>query len=230
MCKQPTTQDQTPKADWMSSLRHEARMLVRELDATPGARRLFEGRIRQDDYAHYLIQTYQYVRWSTQFLTESGERMKREGQHTALADLLLQKSGEENGHEKWLLADLKNLGWTADRVERAPVCSAVRAYVEWNRFTTLSGVPTAFLGTAYVLEYLSVERAPASVDRLIAESGIPNIHKAVTFLRGHGAADGDHVAELEAVLRALTSPEEQAALLLSARTTRALFPSFFREP
>ncbi|RKH58221.1 iron-containing redox enzyme family protein [Corallococcus llansteffanensis] len=229
MCKQPMTQEPTPKVDWLSSLRHEARMLVRELDAAPGARRLFEGRILQEDYAHYLVQTYQYVRWSTQFLTESGERMKREGRHTALADLLLQKSAEENGHEKWLLADLKNLGWTAERVEHAPVCSAVRAYVEWNRFTTLSGVPTAFLGTAYVLEYLSVERAPASVDRLIAESGIPNIHKAVTFLRGHGAADGDHVAELELVLRALTSPEEQAALLLSARTTRALFPSFFRD-
>ncbi|RKH33768.1 heme oxygenase [Corallococcus praedator] len=230
MCKQPK-QDETLKAtDWMASLRHEARMLVRELDAKPGARRLFEGRIHQDDYIHYLVQTYQYVRWSTGFLQDSGERMKKEGQHTALADLLIQKAGEESGHERWLLADLKNLGWSAERVESEPACSAVRAYVEWNRFTTLSGVPTAFLGTAYVLEYLSVERAPGAVDRLIADSGIPNIHKAVTFLRGHGNADGDHVAELEAVLSQLTSPEEQAALLLSARTTRALFPSFFREP
>ncbi|NOK11942.1 iron-containing redox enzyme family protein [Corallococcus exercitus] len=229
MCKQPR-HEQTARTDWLDSLRHEARMLVRELDATPGAQRLFEGRIRQDDYAYYLIQTYQYVRWSTEFLTESGERMKREGQHTALADLLLQKAREENGHEKWLLQDLAALGWTKERVERAQVCPAVRAYVEWNRFTTLSGVPTAFLGTAYVLEYLSVNRATDAKDRLIADSGIPHIHKAVLFLRGHGAADGDHVAELESVLRTLTSPEEQAALLLSARTTRALFPKFFRAP
>ncbi|RKG90929.1 iron-containing redox enzyme family protein [Corallococcus terminator] len=229
MCKQPK-QEQTTKTDWMAALRREARGLVRELDAKPGARRLFEGRIRQDDYVHYLVQTYQYVRWSTGFLKDSGERMKQEGQHTALADLLIQKAGEESGHEKWLLADLKNLGWTQEQVENASVCSAVRAYVEWNRFTTLSGVPTAFLGTAYVLEYLSVERAPGAVDRLIADSGIPNIHKAVTFLRGHGNADGDHVAELEAVLGQLESPEEQAALLLSAQTTRALFPSFFQEP
>ncbi|RYZ39375.1 MAG: heme oxygenase [Myxococcaceae bacterium] len=229
MCKQPK-QEQTTQKDWLDSLRREARGLVRELEATPGARRLFEGRIQQDEYIHYLVQTYQYVRWSTEFLQESGERMKREGQHTALADLLIQKAREENGHERWLLADLKNLGLTQEQVEGAPVCSAVRAYVEWNRFTTLSGVPTAFLGTAYVLEYLSVERAPGTVDRLIADSGIPNIQKAVTFLRGHGNADGDHVAELEAVLGRLTSPEEQAALHLSARTTRALFPSFFREP
>ncbi|TSC22665.1 iron-containing redox enzyme family protein [Corallococcus sp. Z5C101001] len=228
MCKQPRN-EQTTKTDWMDSLRHEARMLVRELDTAPGARRLFEGRIHHDDYVYYLVQTYQYVRWSTEFLTESGERMKREGQNTALADLLLQKSAEEDGHERWLLADLRNLGWTQERVERAPICHAVSAYVEWNRFTTRSGTPTAFLGTAYVLEYLSVNRAPDSVDRLIADSGIANIHKAVTFLRGHGNADGDHVAELESVLRTLTSPEEQAALLMSARMTRAVFPHFFRD-
>lgn len=225
MCKQPR-HEQTAKTDWLDSLRHEARMLVRELDATPGVRRLFEGRIRQDDYVHYLIQTYQYVRWSEGFFTESGKRTK----DPVFAELLFQKAREEKGHEQWLLRDLKELGWTEERVERAPICTAVRAYVEWNRFTTQSGVPTAFLGTAYVLEYLSVNRAPGSVDRLIAESGIPNIHKAVLFLRGHGAADGDHVADLETELRKLTSPEEQAALLLSASTTRTLFPKFFREP
>ena len=228
MCKQPK-HEQT-KTDWLESLRHEARMLVHELDVTPGVRRLFEGRIRQDDYAYYLIQTYQYVRWSEGFFTESGERTKREGGNPVLADLLFQKAREEKGHEQWLLKDLKALGWTQERVERAPICPAVRAYVEWNRFTTEAGVPTAFLGTAYVLEYLSVNRAPGSVDRLVAESGITNIDKAVLFLKGHGAADGDHVADLESELRKVTSSEEQAALLHSARTTRFLFPKFFREP
>ncbi len=228
MCKQPK-HEQT-KTDWLDSLRHEARMLVHELDATPAVRRLFEGRIRQDDYVHYLVQSYQYVRWSTQFFTESGERMHREGRNPALAELLFQKAWEEQGHEQWLLKDLEALGWTQERVERAPIRPAVRAYVEWNRFTTQVGVPAAFLGTAYVLEYLSVKRAPGSVERLIAESGIPHIHKAVLFLKGHGAADGDHVADLESALRAVTSPEEQAALLHSARTTRILFPRFFREP
>ncbi|RUO88825.1 heme oxygenase [Corallococcus sp. AB018] len=229
MCKQPR-HEQTAKTDWLDSLRHEARMLVHELDATPGVRRLFEGRIRQDDYVDYLIQSYQYVRWSEGFFTESGERVHREGRNPALAELLFQKAHEERGHEQWLLKDLKALGWTEERVERAPICTAVRAYVEWNRFTTQSGVPTAFLGTAYVLEYLSVNRAPGSVDRLIAESGIANIDKAVLFLKGHGAADGDHVADLETELRKLTSPAEQNALILSARTTRTLFPKFFREP
>jgi pyrroloquinoline quinone (PQQ) biosynthesis protein C len=229
MCNNHPDKDKTRKLEWLDSLRHEARMLVISLDEKPGSRRLFDGCINQDDYAYYLAQSYHYVRASAGFLKESGERLKREGQHPALADLLLQKAREEDRHDEWLLADLLNLGWTRERVASLPVNRAVRAYLEWNRFTTKSGVPTAFLGTAYVLEYLSVNRAPDAVDRLIAHGVIPNIRKATTFLRGHGLADGDHVAELESVLRTLTSSEDQFALLLSARTTRVLFPHFFRD-
>jgi pyrroloquinoline quinone (PQQ) biosynthesis protein C len=141
--------------------------------------------------------------------------------------LLLQKASEERGHERWLLADLRNLGWTPGQVHRTARCPSVEAYVAWNRFTAEAGAPLAFLGTSYVLEYLSVHRASAAADRLVARGAIPNIHKALTFLRGHADADGDHVTELREVLRSLTNPREHAALVLSARTTRALYPGLF---
>jgi pyrroloquinoline quinone (PQQ) biosynthesis protein C len=217
------------QTDWMDALEYEARTLVEELDVHPVARHLFEGSIGAGSYAHYLVQTYHYVRWTTPLLAEAGHRMKRLGRLPLLAELLLQKALEERGHERWLLADLKNLGWSAERVEGAERSPAVNAYIAWNRYTTLSGAPTAFLGTAYVLEYLSAQRASRTVGRLLAANAIPNIHKAVTFLRGHGNADGDHAAELVSVLRSLTDQEEQSALLLSAHTTRALYPGFFSE-
>lgn len=211
----------------LDALEQEAHALVEMLDAHPAARRLFEGRIDAGGYASYLVQTYHYVRWTTPLLAEAGERMKRLGQHPELAELLVRKAVEERGHERWLLADLRNLGWPAERVEGAARYPAVDAYVAWNRYTSVSGVPTAFLGTAYVLEYLSVQRAARTVERLLSADAIPNIRKAVTFLRGHGDADGEHVAELASVLRSFTDGEEQEALLLSARTTRALYPGFF---
>jgi hypothetical protein len=74
-----------------------------------------------------------------------------------------------------------------------------------------------------------VTRAGGAVERLLQAGTIPNIRKAVTFLRSHGDGDGDHVAELSSVLRTLTDREDQAAVLLSARTTRAHYPGFFRE-
>lgn len=223
---QTQTQTQTPM-DWTEALELEARTLLAELDRHPAAQRLFDGSIDASSYARYLVQTYHYVRWTTPLLSEAGERMKRLGQHPALGELLLQKAREERGHERWLLADLRNLGWSSERVEGAGKSPAVTAYIAWNRYTTTAGRPTAFLGTAYVLEYLSVHRASQAVERLLAANSIPNIHKAVTFLRGHGDVDGEHVDELRSVLRSLTDREEQAALVLSARTTRALYLGLF---
>ena len=226
MHTQTETHGQT---DWVDALEQEGRALVQALDVHPDARRLFDGTLDVDGYAWYLVQTYHYVRWSMPMLEGAGERLKRLGRSPQLAELLLQKAAEERGHERWLLADLKNLGWSAEQVEAAEPAPAVHAYLGWNLFTSRAGVPTAFLGTAYVLEYLSVTRASGAVERLLQRGAIPNIRKAVTFLQSHGAVDGDHVAELTSVLRTLTDREEQASVLLSARTTRVLYPGFFRE-
>jgi len=216
--------------DWMDAIEHEARALVAWVDIGGEARSFFDGSISAERYAANLVQIYHYVRWSTSLLEQAGQGLKRLGRHPHLAELLLKKAGEENGHERWLLADLANLGWTRDQVESIPPCAAVTAYLAWNRFTGDSGSPAAFLGTAYVLEYLSVHRAEVAMENLIARGTIPNIRKAVTFLRGHAGEDVDHVAELAKVLRSLTDPEEQEALILSARTTRVFFQGIFSTP
>jgi len=223
------TEQQQVGFDWVSVLEQEGQALVAALDAHPDARRLFAGTIDAEGYIHYLSQTYHYARWSTPMLAEAGHRLKRQGRLPHLAELLIQKAGEERGHEKWLLSDLKNLGCPEARVEAAARTPAVDAYTGWNFFTSRSGVPTAVLGTAYVLEYLSQTRASGVVERLLQADAIPNIRKSVTFLRGHGALDGDHVAEMASVLRTLTDREDQAAVIFSARATRRIYPGIFRE-
>lgn len=224
------TQSETQAGtQWLAVLDEEARGLVAAVDAHPDASRLFNGTLDRAGYIHYLIQTYHYARWSTPILGESGQRLKRLGRNPELAELLIQKSEEEQGHERWLLSDLKNLGCSEAQVETAVRSPAVDAYTGWNFFTSRSGVPTAVLGTAYVLEYLSQTRAGVWAERLQAVSSIPNIHKSVTFLRSHGALDGDHVAEMVAILGRLRDREDQAAILLSARAVRSIYPGIFRE-
>jgi thiaminase len=215
--------------DLITALENESRALVAQLDTHPRFRQLFEGTVDGEAYAHYLVQTYHYVRWTTPLLALAGRRLLVQGRHPMLASLLLHKAKEETGHERWLLADLRQLGWSIETVERAPRCAAVEAYVAWNRFMAKAGSPTAFLGTAYMLEALSASRAGAAARNLVQRGTIPRIHRAVTFLRGHGDADEGHVAELANLLGALTEPEEKEALLLSARTTCALYPGLFEE-
>jgi hypothetical protein len=128
-----------------------------------------------------------------------------------------------------LLSDLKNLGCPEEYVEAAARSPAVDAYTGWNFFTSRAGVPTAVLGTAYVLEYLSQARTGVWAERLKEVAAIPNIHKSVTFLSSHGALDGDHVAEMARLLGRLTDPEDQEAILFSARVARSVYPCIFRE-
>ncbi|MDC0707417.1 iron-containing redox enzyme family protein [Stigmatella sp. ncwal1] len=224
-----TQTEHQAETQWVAVLDAEARGLVAAVDAHPDARRVFDGTIDTAGYIHYLIQTYHYARWSTPILGEAGQRLKRLGRHPELAELLIQKAEEERGHERWLLSDLKNLGCPEAQVEAAARSPAVDAYTGWNFFTSRSGVPAAVLGTAYVLEYLSQTRAGVGAERLQAVASIPNIHKSVTFLRSHGALYGDHVAEMAKILGRLTDLEEQAAIILSARATRSIYPGIFRE-
>ncbi|WP_044890816.1 iron-containing redox enzyme family protein [Myxococcus hansupus] len=215
--------------NWLATLDEEARGLVAAVDARDDARRLLEGTLDKAGYIHYLVQTFHYARWSTPILGEAGVRLRRLGRHPELAELLIQKGEEERGHERWLLSDLKNLGCSEAFVEAAARCPAVDAYTGWNFFTSRAGVPTAALGTAYVLEYLSQTRAGVWAERLRAAAAIPNIHKSVTFLRSHGALDGDHVAEMARIFAGLTEQEDQEAILFSARVARSVYPCIFRE-
>jgi pyrroloquinoline quinone (PQQ) biosynthesis protein C len=215
--------------DGITALELESQALVHWLDAHPLGRRLFDGLLDTEEYTAFLVQTYHYVLWTTPLLARAGARLNELGRHPALAALLTRKAAEERGHEHWVLADLKGLGWDPSVVKRVAPSPSVAAYVAWNRFTVESGSATAFLGTAYVLESLSTHRAGRAAKRLVAHAGIPHIERAVGFLRGHSDSDTDHLEGLTAVLRTLDDPLEQQALALSARTTRVLYQGLFGE-
>jgi hypothetical protein len=210
--------------DLVSALEREADLLIGDLDAHPVARTLFDGTITADHYAAYLDQTQHYVGVAGELLRASGERLAAARRHPHLAQLLLQKSEEEDGHDAWARTDRRAIG--AHEAGDRPNL-AVHAYVFSHRFEARMGSGVAFLGTAYVLEALSARRAGRAARNLLARSRIPGIEGAVTFLRAHGEEDQGHIALLAATLRGFTEPDDQEAVLHSARSTRRFFPAFF---
>ena len=210
--------------DWMDTLDQEADALIAGIEDDPAARRLFEGTLTAAEYAGFLEQTYHYVRWTRPLCARAGARLAAEG-GGPIADLLLHKAAEEEGHEQWALEDIAALGGDPNMARRAAQTPATKAYIAWSRFTVEAGPPAAFLGTAYVLEVLSVRRAGKAAENLEARSGIRGIAQATRFLRGHAGADEGHVAELQAWFAGITDAEAREAISLSARVTRALYPS-----
>ena len=146
------------------------------------------------------------------------------------ADLLLAKVSEEHGHDEWILSDLNTLGCSKEEVERTEPCGAVKAYNAHNHFQAEEGSPYSIFGTGFILEYLSEHRAGVAAVNLVSRSAIPRISEAVTFIRSHGHLDGRHVDEALSLLRCVSSPKHQKAILSTARYTASLIPSFFPQP
>lgn len=210
--------------DLVFELDREVTTLVDTLDEHPVAQTLFDGTITAGHYARYLEQTEHYVGVSEELLRGSGERLLATRKHLFLARLLLHKSKEEAGHDAWARNDRRTIEFA--NAGTGPGL-AVQAYIFTHRFEVKCGSGAAFLGTAYVLEALSARRAPIAMQNILAKSRIPGIEGAVTFLRGHGEADQDHIAHLASVLRAFTDPEDAEAILRSAKSTARFFPEFF---
>lgn len=210
--------------DLVFKLDREANRLIDTLDQHPTARTLFDGSISAAHYAHYLEQTEHYVGVSDELLRASGQRLLATGRHAFLGRLLLKKAGEEAGHDIWARDDRRALGFGDATLGPS---LAVQAYIATHRFEAERGSGAAFLGTAYVLEAISARRAPAAVRSLLAKSRIPGIEGAVRFLKEHGEADQEHLAQLATILRAFSDPVEAESILRSARSTRRFFPEFF---
>jgi hypothetical protein len=83
--------------------------------------------------------------------------------------------------------------------------------------------PKAVLGLAFTLEWLGSARAGRAAENLVRRAPFDGIEAAVRFLRGHGAADQEHIRAFVEPLSEITAPDEIEAILLSARLTSSLY-------
>lgn len=217
------------QTDIVEALEAEAKQLIHTLDRHALAHLLFDGVIAADAYAQFLIQTYHSVRWSSPLLELAGKRMEARPKMEVLGQLLMDKSQEEGGHERWALQDLEILGWQEQDVVQTEPCRAVSAYVEWNRFAIEDCSPLALLGTSYVLEYLGMHRAGVAASNLVQRAAIPRVAEAVRFLREHGEADVDHLLYLQEMLHVHLRAEDTEAVALSGKTTRLFYVGMMDE-
>jgi hypothetical protein len=210
----------------VSAIRSESSALVEALDDDPLVGAVIRGDASREEYVRFLGSTYHYVRWSGPLLAATAAGLERRGRYRWLTEAVAAKADEESPHDRWALEDLRACGANVELLKLAGAPIAVQAYVDWSLAMAEAGSP-AFLGAAYALEFISMQRARTAADNLRARGTIPNIERAVSFLAGHGDADVDHVARLEDVLGRIDDDADRAALRLSAAILRELYPRFF---
>ncbi|WP_437982326.1 iron-containing redox enzyme family protein [Sorangium sp. So ce117] len=217
-------------SDFMMDVEKTAAACDAVLPENPILASLMDGTIAPGVYAEcVLVPIFHYTSESSAWLARSSVRLAAQGRHPDIAEHLAKKAREERGHEAWALQDALTLGARADAVRKAPLPSAVTAYVVYNEATCSVGSPLAILGTSYVLEYVAAHSGARALERLVARGGSSGIQRALRFLRSHAQDDVSHVEELQRMFSSIGDRRDHEAILVSARVTAELFPRFFSE-
>jgi pyrroloquinoline quinone (PQQ) biosynthesis protein C len=215
--------------DYVRELTREAEAFVELLDRSYVVGSVISGMVAPEEYIAFLTGTYHYVRWSGYLLAQTAQGLRRSKRFPALVDAIDGKAAEEGPHDRLLLRDLRRLGQNTELVKGSCAPTAVRAYVAYNLARAEDNSP-AYLGAAYMLEYISMRRAKVAARELRRLDALPGIEQALSFLDTHGAADVHHIAELEELLKTVTDAADQADISLSAQVLRCLYPAFFVFP
>ncbi|KEQ52887.1 AMP-binding protein [Sphingobium chlorophenolicum] len=180
------------------------------------------GRISLATYLAYLAQAYHHVRHTVPLM-----RLARSGlmAKSMLVEALDDYIAEEEGHEQWILNDIRAAGGDADAVVLDGPSPATACMVDHAYATLRDGNPAAFFGMVFVLEGTSIALASNGAEAVRASLGLP--HTAFTYLTSHGALDQDHMRFFETLMNRLTDPADQDAIVAMANDIFDLFGGLF---
>ncbi|WP_299072723.1 iron-containing redox enzyme family protein [Accumulibacter sp.] len=191
--------------------------------AAPVIADCLQGRVSRASYLAFLGQAYHHVRHTTPLLMTLGGRLPERlaWLRRAVADYI----DEEIGHEEWILNDIAAAGGDAAAVRNSQPELPAEVMVAYAYDLLNRGNPAAFFGMVFVLEGTSVALALQAADRIQEALALPNA--AFSYLRSHGTLDQEHTRHLADLLARMV-PDDQAAVLRSARVFYKLYGDVFR--
>lgn len=176
-----------------------------------------------ETYAAFLTEAYHHVRHTVPLLMACGSRLPE--RHEKLRDRIVRYIGEEHGHERWILGDLRALGIDAEaRVARGP-SRATELMVSYAYDITTRRNPVGFFGMVFVLEGTSVAIATRAARIIQEELGLPE--SAFTYLLSHGAIDVGHIERLRNIIDGLDCDDDRAAVMDGADAFFTLYRGVF---
>jgi hypothetical protein len=198
--------------------------MLEELPATRIIQDLMHGRPSRDVYVRYLINVYNYAQHSPKVMAIAAARCMDE--RPELATYLLRHAEEEQGHERWALADLQDLEVdTAEARSVRPVLSCIEL-IGFIHYVAAHANPVGLFGWMYVLEAVGNDMGTPIAGRLKEWLG----GKATRFVEGHGVADKEHTSDLtEQIANFVTSDRDRSDVDLVADVVADLYVRLFRQ-
>jgi pyrroloquinoline quinone (PQQ) biosynthesis protein C len=133
---------------------------------------------------------------------------------------------EEQGHELWILDDIRASGGDAEAVRHGPPGHATEVMVAYAYDTIARRNPLGFFGMVHVLEGTSVAIALMAADQIQQPLGLPDA--AFSYLRSHGTLDQEHTAHFALLMDQVQAREDQEAIVHAAKAFYRLYGDVFR--
>lgn len=194
-----------------------------ELLSIPAIAECLAGRVTRERYVAFLRQAYHHVKHTVPLLRACGERLG--GDAAGLDAALAEYIDEEQGHEEWILDDLRACGDDVEAARRAPPAPPTERLVGYVYDYIEQVHPVGLLGMVHVLEGTSSAIATRAADAIARALELPPA--AFTYLRSHGALDQEHVRFFAETVNALR-PGDGEHVVRVAKHVYRLYGDIFR--
>ncbi len=181
------------------------------------------GRVTRGQYVAFLRQAYHHVKHTVPLLMACGSRL--DGERAELRAAIAHYIAEENGHEEWILADLRACGDDADAVRRSAPAAATELMIAYVYDYIARVDPVGLLGMVHVLEGTSTALAARAAQSMARALGLPPA--AFTYLTSHGSLDREHVRFFADLVEDLSRADQQHVVHV-ARMVYRLYGDIFR--
>jgi pyrroloquinoline quinone (PQQ) biosynthesis protein C len=182
------------------------------------------GEVSLPSYLAFLTEAYHHVRHTVPLLQACQSALP--ARHAWLREPLDEYIEEEQGHDAWILDDIRACGGDAQAVRTGRPGAATAAMVAHAYDLIADGNPLAFFGMVHVLEGTSVALALMAADRIQQQLRLPDA--AFSYLRSHGTLDREHTAHFALLMDRIEDLRDQADIVSGAQDFYRLYGDVFR--
>ncbi|MGN6827945.1 TenA family transcriptional regulator [Paucibacter sp. M5-1] len=191
---------------------------------TPIIQGCLRGEVSLPSYIAFLTEAYHHVRHTVPLLRACKAALPERNRW--LEGPLDEYIEEEQGHDEWILNDIKACGGDAEAVRHGRPGAATELMVAYAYDTIARVNPLGFFGMVLVLEGTSVSLALMAADQIQQPLGLPDA--AFSYLRSHGTLDREHIQHFELLMAQIEDPRDQADIIHAARVFFRLYGDVFR--
>lgn len=191
---------------------------------TPIIQGCLRGEVSLPSYIAFLREAYHHVRHTVPLMRAFKARIPAGREW--LAPALDEYIEEEQGHDEWILDDIRACGADAEAVRNGRPATATEVMVAYAYDTIARRNPLGFFGMVHVLEGTSVSLALLAADQIQRPLRLPDA--AFSYLRSHGTLDQQHVQHFQLLMDQVTDPIDQADIVHAAQVFFRLYGDVFR--